>query len=41
MASTSMGEISTDRSQDIQPAVKPVSGPKAKNGNRAVPPAIG
>ncbi len=41
VASTSIGEIRTERSQDIQPAVKPTSGPKAKKGKRAVPPAMG
>src|SRR2546423_3590154 len=41
LASTSMGAIVTACNQAAQPAVKPARVPKAKYGNRAVPPATG
>ena len=41
LASTSIGAIVTACSQADHPAVNPASVPKAKYGNRAVPPATG
>ncbi len=41
LASTSIGAIVTACNHADQPAVNPASVPKAKYGNRAVPPATG